>query len=166
MPASAEMACQRCRSLLGEPDPGRSTGTHRRCGCRHRIENRAGGGGAQRQRAQDGLAVGEVDGGGSDVAPAQCQHLAEAATGESEQADGGDALGPSGLMPVEGAAEAFKPVRVEEAADLAPGVLADAEIGIGAVQAGAPLQARNIMAGRVSSARLAAPAPVVSSQML
>ena len=73
-----------------------------------------------------------MDGVRVDVAPAQRQDFAAAATGESEQADGGDGLGPSGLMPVE-----F--VRVEEAGDLVPEVLADAETGIGAARAPAPL---------------------------
>ena len=53
--------------------------------------------------------------------------------------DGGDGLGPTGLMSVEGAAEPFELVGVEEAGDLVPGVFTDAETGIGVWRAPAPL---------------------------
>ena len=59
---------------------------------------------AERHRARAGLCVAQVDGVGSNVVPAQIEHLAPSASGEREQPDRGDGLGPLGLVGVERAA--------------------------------------------------------------
>ena len=104
-----------------------------------------------------GLGVGQIDGVAADVAPAQIEHFAAAASSMRQQLDGGDGLGPSGLVSVERAAEPRQLVRVKEPGDVGLRVLLDAETGVGVALAQAPVSARNIIERSISKALLAAP---------
>ena len=81
---------------------------------------------AKRHCAGTGLGVGRLDRVFPDVAPAQIEHFALAASGQRQQPDRGDGLGPLGLAGVERAPKPCQLVRVEEAGDVAPWVLAAA----------------------------------------
>ena len=94
---------------------------------------------AERHCARAGLRVGEIDGVLGDVAPAKIQHFAAPASGEREQPDRGDGLGPARFVRVERAPEPGQLVHVEEAGDMVARILRDAETGVGAGLAQSPL---------------------------
>ena len=94
---------------------------------------------AERHRARASLRVFQVQRIGSDVPPAQIEHFAAAASGERQQPDRGDGLGPFRLAGVERASEPGQLVLVEEPRDMVARVLRDAEAWVGAALAQSPL---------------------------
>ena len=94
---------------------------------------------AERHGARHGLRVFEGQGVAADIPPAQIEDFAAAASGERQQPDRGGGIGPAVLVGVECAPEPGQLAGVEEAGDLLPRVLRDAETGIAVALAQAPL---------------------------
>ena len=112
---------------------------------------------ATRRRARARLRINEIDGILADVAPAQVEHFTAAASGERQQPDRGDGLGPARLVRVECTPEPSQLVGVKEAGDLLPRTLAMPRQGLVSRSRNLHSSARNIIARMISSARLAAP---------
>ena len=89
----------------------------------------------ERHGARAGLRVRQLDGVLADIAPAEIEHFAPAASSERQQPDDGDGLGPLGLAVVERAPEPRQLVGIEEPGDVALWVLPDADTGVGAALA-------------------------------
>ena len=81
--------------------------------------------------ARRGLAVGKADRFLSGVAPSETEPFTERAGGERQQADRVAGIGPFRFAGVEGTAQSFELVGVEEPGDFAARVPADAETGVG-----------------------------------
>ena len=93
---------------------------------------------AERHGARAVLRVFEIERVCADIAPAQIEHFAAAATGERQQPDRGDGLGPFGVAGVERAPEPGQLVRVEESGDALRRVPLDAETGVAVAGPQAP----------------------------
>ena len=79
------------------------------------------------------------DGVFANIAPAEIEHFASAASGERQQPDRINRLGPLGLAGFERATGPRQFTRVEEPGDAAPRILPDAETGVGVAFAQSPL---------------------------
>ena len=118
--------------MSGKQERVRFTGTGQRRDERPR-------GLAERHGARAGFRIREIDGILANVAPAQIEHFAAPASGEGQQPDCGDGLGPARLVGVERAPEPGQFVRVQEPGNVVPRVLGDAETGVGVPFAQSPL---------------------------